>query len=103
MSRSIGNQEIKMDCQKGDSPGGFADISTPFSLKFLTKSGYSGTNSLNSLPSIYHCGNELAEIDGFGLNLRPIEEIKQQDHQQTDNEPKGDISIEGVQKRSLKH
>jgi hypothetical protein len=61
----------------------------------------------------------LAEIDGFGLNLRPIEEIKQQDHQQTDDEPKGDIkqqdhqqtddepkgdiSIEGVHKRSLKH
>ena len=53
MSRSIGNQEMRMDCQKGDSPGGFADISTPFSLKFLTKSGYSGTKSLNSPPFTY--------------------------------------------------
>ena len=50
-----------------------------------------------------HRGNELAEIDGFGLYLRPLEEIEQQDHHQTDDEPKGDISIEGVQRRSLEH
>jgi hypothetical protein len=54
-----------------------------------------------NVPSL-HRGNELAEIDGFGLYLRPIEEIKQQDHHQTDDEPKSNISIEGVQERSLK-
>ena len=52
---------------------------------------------------LLHRGNELAKINGLGLYLGPAEEIKQQDHHQTDDEPKSDISIERVQKRSFRH
>ncbi|OPY05949.1 MAG: hypothetical protein A4E61_00124 [Syntrophorhabdus sp. PtaB.Bin184] len=52
MSRSMGNQDMKMDCHNPDSSSGLAVIFTFFSRSVFTRSGSSGAKVLNSLPSL---------------------------------------------------